>query len=49
MKISTSFILIVTALIDYIIWTMGKVPYGPLCWVVPLILGIIFEVYENLE
>ena len=49
MKIQISFMLIVTALIDYIIWTMGKVPYGALCWVIPLILGIIWSIIDEMR
>lgn len=47
MRISISFILILTGLIDFILWSMGKVPYGALCWAVPLILGVIFTILEQ--
>lgn len=49
MRIQVSFMLIVTALIDYILWTMGKVPYGILCWVIPLIVGFIFAVIHEMN
>ena len=49
MKIQISFMLIVTALIDYIVWTTGKVPYGALCWVIPLILGIILSIIDEMR
>ena len=48
MRISISFILILTGLIDFILWSMGKVPYGALCWAVPLIFGVIGTIIEQL-
>ena len=48
MRIDISFILIVTGLIDFILWSMGKVPYGALCWVTPLIFGVIMAIIEQL-
>lgn len=47
MRISISFILVVTGLIDFILWSMGKVPYGALCWVTPLIFGVIGSIIEQ--
>ena len=49
MKIHLSLMLIITALIDYIPWTMGKVPYGALCWIIPLIVGFIFASIHELD
>lgn len=47
MNISLSFMLVLTGLIDFILWSMGKVPYGALCWAVPLIFGIIITIIEE--
>ena len=47
MRISINFVLILTGLIDFILWSMGKVPYGALCWVVPLIFGFIGTIIEQ--
>lgn len=47
MRISISSILVVTGLIDFILWSMGKVPYGALCWVTPLIFGMIMAIIEQ--
>lgn len=48
MRISLSFVLILTGLIDFILWSMGKVPYGALCWVAPLIIGVIGTIIEQI-
>lgn len=48
MRVSISFMLILTGLIDFILWSMGKVPFGALCWTVPLIFGVIITVIEQL-
>ena len=42
MKISIALMLMITGLVDFIPWSMGKVPYGPLCWVIPLLFGAIW-------
>lgn len=38
--------------IVFILWSMGKVPYGMLCWIIPYgagtILGIIAEILERI-
>lgn len=47
MRISISSILILTGLIDFVLWSMGKVPYGALCWAVPLIFGAIGAIIER--
>ena len=49
MKIQVSFMLVVTALIDYILWTMDKVPYGALCWVIPMIVGFICAIIHEMN
>ena len=49
MKIQLSVLLTITALIDYIPWTMGKVPYGPLCWVIPLVVGFICAIIHEMN
>lgn len=49
MKIHLSFMLVVTALIDYILWTMGKVPYGALCWITPLVVGFICAIIHEMN
>lgn len=48
MRIQISFLLVLTGLIDFILWSMGKVPYGALCWVTPLIFGIIGAIIEQI-
>lgn len=48
MRISISFMLVFTGLIDFILWSMGKVPYGALCWTVPLIFGMIMAIIEQM-
>ncbi len=48
MRIQISFLLVLTGLIDFILWSMGKVPYGALCWATPLILGIIGSIIEQI-
>ncbi len=48
MHIGFSFMLILTGLIDFILWSMGKVPYGALCWTVPLICGAIGAIIKQL-
>ena len=47
MRISVNFMLTITGLIDFVLWSMGKVPYGALCWVTPLIFGIIGTIIEQ--
>jgi len=47
MRIQISFLLVLTGLIDFILWSMGKVPYGALCWATPLIFGIIVAIIEQ--
>lgn len=47
MRVSISFMLILTGLIDFVLWSMGKVPYGALCWGVPLIFGTIMAIIEQ--
>ena len=29
------------ALIIFILWSMGKVPYGALCWIIPLVMDFL--------
>ena len=48
MRVSISFMLILTGLIDFILWSIGKVPYGALCWGVPLIFGAIMAIIEQI-
>ena len=48
MNISISFMLVLTGMVDFILWSMGKVPYGALCWTTPLIIGIIITIIEQL-
>lgn len=48
MQIGLSFLLVITGLIEFILWSVGKVPYGALCWVVPLVCGIIFAIIKQL-
>lgn len=43
-----SFMLILTGLIDFVLWSMGKVPYGALCWAVTLILGVIGAIIKQI-
>lgn len=47
MRISISSLLILTGLIDFVLWSMGKVPYGALCWATPLIFGVIGIIIEQ--
>ena len=47
MKIQLSFMLVIVGMIDYIIWTMDEVPYGPVCWIIPLVVGIIFAIIKE--
>lgn len=47
MNIGISFMLVLTGLIDFVLWSMGKVPYGALCWAVPLIFGVIIAIIEQ--
>jgi len=47
MRIQISCLLVLTGLIDFILWSMGKVPYGALCWATPLIFGIIGTTIEQ--
>lgn len=48
MHMGFSFMLILTGLIDFVLWSMGKVPYGALCWAVPLIFGVIGAVIKQI-
>lgn len=48
MRIGISFILVLTGLIDFVLWSMGKVPYGAWCWITPLILGIVGAIIKQL-
>ena len=48
MRIQISSLLVLTGLIDFVLWSMGKVPYGALCWVTPLIFGIILAIIEQI-
>lgn len=48
MRIGISFMLVLTGLIDFVLWSMSKVPYGSLCWGVPLIFGAILAIIKQL-
>ena len=49
MRIDISSLLILTGLIDFVLWSMGKVPYGALCWAVPLIFGTVGSIINQLR
>lgn len=33
--------------IVFILWSMGKVPYGARCWIIPYSVGTILEIIIN--
>ena len=39
-NLGTSSILTIISMIEFVLWSMGKVPYGFLCWLIPLVLTI---------
>lgn len=39
-NLGTSSILTIIFMIEFVLWSMGKVPYGFLCWLIPLVLAI---------
>ena len=47
MRVQISILLVITGLIDFVLWSMGKVPYGALCWATPLIFGFIIAIIEQ--
>lgn len=49
MRIDINFMLILTGLIDFVLWSMGKVPYGALCWAIPLIFGTVGTIINQLR
>lgn len=38
--LGTSSLLTMISIIEFVLWSMGKVPYGFLCWLIPLALAI---------
>ena len=50
MKINLGGMITIASLVDYVLWTMGKVPHSFLFWAVPLgVITIITILSENLN
>ncbi len=47
--LSTSGILTIISIIEFILWSMGKVPYGFLCWLIPLALTVALNVLKYIQ
>ncbi len=47
MRIDINSLFILIGSIDFILWSMGKVPYGALCWAIPLIFGTVGTIINH--
>lgn len=45
----TSTLLTMISIIEFILWSMGKVPYGFLCWLIPLVLTIALNILKYIQ